>query len=119
MSIVLAPGIAVAQQQVRDYNVAQMRLQAAGVEPLVPVATNRNEDGHAKTASQTTTPIRQYRDFITKRKNRWKSLYEVGCKETLVKAVQQRGGGQRAIGLVKSSLWAFEVCRAAQDALRY
>src|SRR5215472_1097278 len=117
MSFVLAAGTAVAQQQVKDYNVAQMRLQAAGT--LVPVATNWNEAGRAKTTPQARTRIRQYRDFITNRKNRWKSLYEEGCKDTLVKAVQQRGGGQRAIDLVKGSLWAGEVCVTAQGTWKF
>lgn len=121
LSVVFASGRAVGQQQVQveAFPGTEMRLESASAGLLVPLATNRNDDGHAKTASQATTRILQDEDFITRRKNRWKSLYDVGCKETLVKAVQQRGGGPRAIGGVKGSLWAGEVCVTAQGTWKF
>jgi hypothetical protein len=64
------------------------------------------------------TLIHQYNDQVTTQGRRWKKLYDNlsdHCKQTLVRAVQQRGGGTEAVGAVRGSLWAGSVCASADD----
>lgn len=66
--------------------------------------------------SKATEQVSQAKDLVTDHSDKWKALYgnlSGECKQSLIKAVQQRRGFQTAIDLVSDSAWAKSVCGSA------